>query len=138
MKAFYEQYANGATWTCPSDGMWGGWDNGGMMGHHDWDAAHMRGTGHGASWMTGHPGAFGRWLTMRGKQAAAVTAWQHRYSSNLKSGAAQTALHALRAHQRTQVKSFYQHHHLKVTSSRMRDGAGGWMGLGGMWGGFGW
>ena len=26
MKAFYEQYGNGAAWTCPSDGMWGGWD----------------------------------------------------------------------------------------------------------------
>ena len=25
MKAFYEQYASSATWTAPSDGMWGGW-----------------------------------------------------------------------------------------------------------------
>jgi hypothetical protein len=24
MKAFYQQYGNGATWTSPSDGMWGG------------------------------------------------------------------------------------------------------------------
>ena len=55
MKAFYEQYASGATWTCPSDGMWGGWDIGGMMGGHDWDAAHMWGTGYGAAWMTSHP-----------------------------------------------------------------------------------
>ena len=30
MKAFYEQYGNGATWTCPSAGMWGGWH-----GRHD-------------------------------------------------------------------------------------------------------
>ena len=44
----------------------------------------------------------------------------------------------MRAHHRGQVKSFYRNHHLTVTSSRMRDGAGGWMGLGGMWGGFGW
>jgi hypothetical protein len=138
MKAFYEQYANGATWTCPSDGMWGGWDHDGMMGHHDWDASHMWGTGHGASWMTGHPGAFGHWLTMRARQAAAVTAWQHRYGSNLKSSAAQTAMTTMRAHQRTQVKSFYLNHRLTVTTARMRDGAGGWMGLGGMWGGFGW
>src|SRR5450756_726777 len=46
MKAFYEQYGGGATWTSPSDGMWGGWDMGGMMGHHDWDAHHMWGTGY--------------------------------------------------------------------------------------------
>ena len=30
MKAFYEQYGNGATWTCPAAGMWGGWH-----GRHD-------------------------------------------------------------------------------------------------------
>ena len=138
MKAFYEQYANGATWTCPSDTMWGGWDHGGMMGDHDWDAAHMWGTGHGAAWMTSHPGAFGHWLTMRARQTAAATAWQHRYGAHPGSATAQTALHAMRAHQRTQVKAFYLNHHLTATSTRMRDGAGGWMGLGGMWGGFGW
>ena len=138
MKAFYAQYGGGATWTCPSDGMWGGWDHDGTTGHHDWDAAHMWGTGHGAAWMTSHPGAFGHWLTMRAKQTAAATAWQHRYGDHPGSDAAQTALHAMRSHQRTQVKSFYRHHHLKVTSGRMLDGAGGWMGLGGMWGGFGW
>ena len=44
MKSFYETYANGATWTCPDEGMWGGWDMGGMMGGHDWDAPHV---GHG-------------------------------------------------------------------------------------------
>ena len=47
--------------------MWGGWDEGGMMGHHDWDALHMWGSGYGAAWTTGHPGAFGHWLTMRGQ-----------------------------------------------------------------------
>ena len=138
MKAFYEQYANDAAWTCPSDGVWGGWDHDGMMGHHDWDASHMWGSAHGASWMTRHPRAFGRWLSLRARQTAAVTAWQHRYSRNLKSSAARTAMTHLRAHQRAQVKSFYRNHHLKVTTNRMRDGAGGWMGLGGMWGGFGW
>ena len=138
MKAFYEQYGNGATWTCPSDGMWGGWDHGGMMGHHDWDATHMWGTGHGASWMMSHLGALGQWLTMRGKQMTAMNAWQRRYGTRPGSTAAQTALHTMRTHQRAQVKSFYVHHGLTVTTARMRDGAGGWMGLGGMWGGFGW
>ena len=138
MKAFYEQYANGAAWTCPSAGMWGGWDHDGVMGHHDWDASHMWGTGHGASWMTDHPGAFGHWLGMRAEQTAHVDRWAERHHGDLKSDAAQEALHAMRAHHRAQVKSFYRHHHLTVTSSRMRDGAGGWMGLGGMWGGFGW
>ena len=138
MKAFYEQYGNGAAWTCPSDGMWSGWDMGGMMGQHDWDASHMWGTGHGASWMMSHRGGFGQWLAMRGKQTAAVTAWQHRYGTDPGSTAAQTALHAMRTHQLAQVKNFYRNHHLTVTTSRMRNGAGGWMGLGGMWGGFGW
>ena len=116
MKAFYEQYAKGATWTCPSDGMWGGWTR-----RHDGPprlgSLRMWGTGHGASWMTGHPGAFSHWLTMRAKQAAAVTAWQHRYARNLKSSAAQTAMTTMRAHHRTQVKSFYRNHHLTVTAS---------------------
>jgi len=138
MKAFYEQYGGGAAWTCPSDGMWAGWDDGTMAGHHDWDARHMWGAGHGASWMANHPGALRQWLTMRARQTARATAWQHRYGDHPRSSAARTALKTLRAHQRTQVKSFYRHHHVKVTSSRMRDGAGGWMGLGGMWGGFGW
>ncbi len=138
MKAFYEQYAGDAEWTCPSDGMWGGWDNSGMMGHHDWDARHMWGAGHGAAWMTNHPGAFGKWLTMRAKQVTRATAWQHRHGDHPRSRAAQKALKTLRAHHRSQVKRFYRDHHLKATSSRMRDGSAGWMGLGGMWGGFGW
>ena len=137
MKAFYQQYGNGAAWTCPSDGMWGGWDMGGMMGH-DWDAQHMWGSGYGASWMMSHRGGFGQWLTMRGKQTAAVTAWQQHYAGNLTGSAAQTAMQTMRTHQRTQVKNFYRNHHLSVTTSRMRYGAGGWMGLGGIWGGWGW
>jgi hypothetical protein len=138
MKAFYETYANGATWTAPSEGMWGGWDMGGMMGHHDWDASHMWGTGHGASWMMSHSGDFGQWLALRGKQTTAVSAWSHRYHNALKGSAAQTALQTMRTRQRAQVRSFYTHHGLTVTTARMRSGAGGWMGLGGMWGGFGW
>jgi hypothetical protein len=138
MKAFYERYANGATWTAPSDGMWGGWDMGGMMGHHDWDAHHMWGTGYGASWMMSHSSGLGQWLAMRGKQTAAVSAWSHRYHNALKSSAAQTTLRTMRTRQRAQVRSFYTHHGLTVTTARMRSGAGGWMGLGGMWGGFGW
>lgn len=138
MKAFYEQYAKGAAWTCPSDGMWGGWDNGGMMGQHAWDPSHMWGTGYGASWMTGHPGAFGRWMTMRARHTAAVTAWQQRHAGNLTGSAAQKAMQTMHAHQRAQVRDFYRHHHLTVTKSSMRYGAGGWMGLGGMWGGWGW
>ena len=138
MKAFYEQYGNGATWTCPSDGMWSGWDAGGMMGGHDWDASHMWGTGYGASWMMDHRGAFGQWLAMRGTQTAHVSAWSQKYHGALKSSAAQTALQTMRAHHRAQVTSFYTHHGLSVTTTRMRTGAGGWMGLGGMWGGFGW
>ena len=58
MKAFYEQNGGGATWTCPSYGMWGGW-MGGMMGG-SWDPSHMWGTGYGASWMTGHRSGFGQ------------------------------------------------------------------------------
>ena len=110
----------------------------GMMGHHDWDASHMWGTGHGASWMMSHSNGFGQWLAMRGKQTVAARAWSQKYHNALKSSAAKTALRAMRTHQRAQVRSFYTHHGLSVTTTRMRNGAGGWMGLGGMWGGFGW
>ena len=138
MKAFYEQYAGGAVWTCPDEGMWGGWDMGGMMGDHDWDAHHMWGTGYGAGWMANHPGAFGSWVTMRTRMVNHMNAWWQQYGDNPSSATAQTALTTLRAHHRAQVKSFYTHHHLTVTTTRMRYGAGGWMGLGGMWGGWGW
>ena len=138
MKAFYQQYGSGAGWTCPAFGMWGGWQTGGMMGGQGWDASHMWGAAYGASWMTAHPGAFGQWMTLRGRQTAAVSAWQQHYAGSLSGSAAQTARQTMQAHMRTQVKNFYRNHHLTVTTSRMRYGAGGWMGLGGMWGGFGW
>ena len=137
MKAFYEQYGNGAAWTCPAAGMWGGWQ-GGMMGGGSWDPSHMWGSGYGASWMTGHPGGLAQWMAMRARQTSAVTAWQRRYAGNLTGSSARTALQNVRTHMRTQVKSFYRSHHLTVTTARMRYGAGGWMGLGGMWGGWGW
>ena len=75
---------------------------------------------------------------MRGKQTAAVSAWSHKSRNALRSSATQTALQTMRMHQRAQVKSFYRHHDLSVTTARMRYGAGGWIGLGGTWGGFGW
>jgi hypothetical protein len=55
----------------------------------------------------------------------------------LKHGSADGA-HDPACHHRASVKAFYTHHHLTVTTTRMRYGAGGWMGLGGMWGGWGW
>jgi hypothetical protein len=138
MKAFYEQYGNGATWTCPSDGMWGGWEMGGMMGDHHWDASHMWGTGYGAEWMTSHPGAFGQWLAMRGRQTADVTAWMQKNKGALRSTGATTALKHVMARHRAAVKSFFKHHGLPANGTTMQLAAGGWMGLGGMWGGFGW
>ena len=98
----------------------------------------MWGTGYGAAWMASHPAGFGRWLAMRGRHISAVSTWWQQISSTPGSPAAQTALQTMRAHHRTQVKSFYRHHHLSASTSRMRYGTGGWMGLGGMWGGFGW
>jgi len=138
MKSFYEHYANGAVWTALSSGMWGGWQMGSMMGGGSWNANHMWGTGYGAAWMMNHPAGVGQWLTMRGRQTTAVNAWLQQHASAPGSPAAQAALGTLHVHQRAQVKHFYQHHHLSATSSHMRYGAGGWMGLGGMWGGFGW
>ena len=140
MKAFYEQYGNGVAWTCPGLGMWGGWDmmGGGMMGGGSWDASHMWGSGYGAAWMVGHPKAFGAWLHLHAIQQAGVAAWWKANAAAPTSTAAQTALGTMRSHHRAQVKAFFKHHGLKVTTTRMRYGAGGWMGLGGMWGGWGW
>ena len=138
MKALYQQYGNGATWTSPSDGMWGGWQMGSMMNGASWDASHMWGSGYGAAWMMSHPVGFGHWLTMRARQTGAMMVWQRLHSAAPASSAATHTLHVLRTRQRLQVSSFYQRHHLSATSTRMRYGAGGWMGLGGMWGGFGW
>lgn len=137
-KAFYEQYAPGATWVCPGGDIWGGWDTGGMMGDHHWDATHMWGAGYGAAWMTGHPRGFGHWLQLRQRQTAAVAAWRHTNAAHPRSDAAVATMHALRDRQRAQVRSFFTHHGLRATKARMTYGAGGWMGLGGMWGGWGW
>jgi hypothetical protein len=138
MKSFYEQYAGGADWTSPSNGMWGGWQMGSMMGGGTWDPHHMWGTGYGASWMTSHPAGMGQWLTMRGRQMSAMNAWWQQSSSAPGGPAAQAALKTLGARQRTQVKHFYRRHHLSTSPAMMRAASGGWMGLGGMWGGFGW
>ena len=138
MKDFYELYGNGAAWLCPSSGMWGGWQMGGMMGGGGWDPGHMWGTGYGASWMMSHPAGFGQWLSMRDRQMSAMNDWWQQNGSAPGSPAARTALRTLTSHQRSQVRSFYRHHNLPVTTTWMRYGAGGWMGLGGMWGGFGW
>ena len=138
MKSFYEEYGDGATWVCPASGMWGGWQTGGMMGGGSWDPSHMWGMGYGASWMTSHPAGFGQWLGMRARQVTAMNDWWQQSGSAPSSPAAQAALKALSAHQRAQVKAFYRHNNLPTTAAWMRYGAGGWMGLGGMWGGFGW
>lgn len=138
MQVFYQQYGNGAAWTCPSSGMWSGWEMGGMMGDDSWDAHHMWGTGYGAEWMTSHPDGFGQWLAMRGRQTADASAWSQKYRGALKSRAAHTALKHMSFQHHRQVKAFFTDHGLPVDSRHMRYGAGGWMGLGGMWGGFGW
>jgi len=88
--------------------------------------------------MTSHPAGFGQWLAMRGRQMSAMNARWQQNNPAPGSPTAQAALKTLSAHQRTQVKRFYQQHHLSANSRWMRYGAGGWMGLGGMWGGFGW
>jgi hypothetical protein len=138
MKGFYEQYAKGADWTVPAMGMWNGWQMGDMMNGGTWDAGHMWGSGYGASWMTSHPAGMGQWLTLRGRQLTAMNAWMQHYGSAPSSPAAQAAIKTLTAHQRSQVKRFYRQHHLSTSAAMMRAATGGWMGLGGMWGGFGW
>jgi hypothetical protein len=138
MKTLCQQYGNGAMWTSPSEGMWGGWQMGSMMNGRSWDASHMWGSGYGAAWMMSHPGGFGQWLAMRAKQTGAMMVWQRLHNADPASSAATHTLRTLRMHQRLQVRSFYQRHHLSATTTRMRYGAGGWMGLGGIWGGFGW
>jgi hypothetical protein len=138
MQGFYQQYCNGADWTAPAIGMWSGWQMGDMMGGGSWNPADMWGAGYGASWLMGHPAGMGQWLTLRAKQIGAMRFWTKRFGSAPSSPAARAALRTLRAQQRRQVKSFYRHHHLPTTSTWMRYGTGGWMGMGGMWGGFGW
>jgi hypothetical protein len=138
MKSFYEQYADGAVWTSPSSDMWGGGQMGGMMGGGTWNAGHMWGTGYGASWMIGHPAGLGRWLALRDRQMNAMDSWWQHHGSAPGTRAAQAALQTLHVRQRAQVRSFYGRNHLPANGTWMRYGAGGWMGLGGMWGGFGW
>ena len=138
MQSFYQQYAGGTDWTSPGSDMWGGWQMGDMMNGGSWNANQMWGTGYGASWMTSHPAGMGQWLTMRGRQIGAMNAWWQQHASAPGSHAAKAALKTLSAHQRTQVRHFYQQHHLSASSAMMRAATGGWMGLGGMWGGWGW
>jgi hypothetical protein len=138
MKSFYEKYGNGATWTSPGAGMWNGWQMGGMMGGGSWNANHMWGSGYGASWMTSHAAGMGQWLAMRSGQMSAMNAWWQQHHSAPASASARGELRTLMARQRTQVRRFFQQHHLSTSSALMNAGAGGWVGLGGMWGGFGW
>ena len=119
-------------------GMWNGWQMGGMMNGSSWDAGHMWGSGYGASWMTGHAAGMGRWLALRGRQVSTMNAWMQKYGATPGSPAAKAAMKTVNAKQRTQVKRFYHQHHLATGSAMMRAATGGWMGLGGMWGGFGW
>jgi hypothetical protein len=138
MQSFHQQYASGTDWTVPAMGMWNGWQMGDMMNGGSWNANHMWGTGYGASWMTSHPAGMGQWLTLRGRQLTAMNSWMKHHGSAPSSPAAQAAMKTLSAKQRTQVKHFYQQHHLPTSAAMMRAATGGWMGLGGMWGGFGW
>lgn len=110
----------------------------GMMDGGSWNPNHMWGTSYGAAWMASHLSGFGQWLTMRGRQMSAMNTWWQQNNSAPGSPTAQAALKTLSEHQRAQVKRFYQHHNLSASTGRMRYGAGGWMGLGGVWGGFGW
>ena len=137
MQSFMGQYASGTDWTVPAMGMWNGWQMGDMMNGGTWDASHMWGSGYGASWMTSHPAGMGHWLTLRAGQMSAVSVWMQRYGSAPRSSAAKAALKTLTSQQRGQVKHFYKQHHLPTSSAMMRAASGGWMGLGGMWGGFG-
>ena len=138
MQSFMQKHASGAGWTVPAMGMWNGWQMGAMMGGGTWDAGHMWGSGYGASWMMGDPAGMGQWLALRGRQVSAANVWMQHYGSAAGSPAAQAAMKALSALQRGQVKRFYKQHHLPTGSAMMRAATGGWMGLGGMWGGFGW
>jgi hypothetical protein len=138
MKTFYEQYFSGVDWISPMDGMWNGWQMGSMMGGGSWDAGHMWGSGYGAAWMTSHTNGMGQWLAMRGRQMGAMHAWWQHHRAVPGSGPAQAALKTLSGRQRAQVRRFYRQHHLSTSFAMMRAGAGGWMGLGGTWGGFGW
>ena len=138
MQAFSGQYAAGQDWTAPSDTMWGGWMMGSMMGTATWDPAHMWGTGYGAEWMTTHMAAMGSWLSLRDRQLADATAWARKYGTDPSTTAARGALTAMTARHRTQARTFLRRHHVGTMQAAMRYATGGWMGLGGLWGGWGW
>jgi len=111
---------------------------GGMMDEHHWDVSRMWGAGYGADWMMDHAAGMGQWLDLRAGQTADVTAWMQKHHGALRSAGATTALNHMTSRHRTEVRTFFKQHHLPTSSAMMRSGAGGWMGLGGMWGGFGW
>jgi hypothetical protein len=138
MQSFYAQYGGNATWTCPVSGMWSGWQMGGMMGGGSWDTSHMWGTGYGAGWMMANPTGMGQWLDLRGRQTADAMAWMRKHHGALRSAGATKALNHMTSRHRAQVKGFFMQHQLPTSAAMMRSGAGGWMGLGGMWGGWGW
>ena len=147
MQDWYETYAADLTSTAAQQALHDLWttfwndmksfseQHGGGSG---WDPSNMWGTGYGASGMMSHPAGFGRWLSMRDRQMRGMNDWWQQNGSAPSSPAAQAALKTLSSHQRSQVRSFYRHNNLPATAAWMRYGVGGWMGLGGMWGGFGW
>ncbi len=120
VKAWYQQYASGAAWVCPTAGCWG---------------RAMWGTGFGGGWLLRHPGAFADWIDLRLSTVNDVKAWFAQYSADPFSTTAQMALQTLRTEQRAEVVKFFSDHGITL---RAKWGCGGWMGLGGMWGGFGW
>jgi hypothetical protein len=138
MQGFMGQYASGADWTVPAMGMWSGWQMGDMMNGGTWNVSQMWGSGYGASWMMGDSAGMGQWLSLRGRQMSAAKAWMQHYGSAPGSPAAQAAMKTMTARERSQARRFFRQHHLPTSASMMRAATGGWMGLGGMWGGFGW
>ena len=93
MKAFYEQYGNGATLDLSLRRHVGRLAEGGMMGG-SWDREpHVGHAATAPSWMTEPPAA----ASASGSRCAhgrppRCTAWQQRYAGNLTGSAAQTAL----------------------------------------------
>ena len=120
MKAWYQQYGGGSGWTAPGSGCWGG----GMWG-----------SGYGSGWLTSHPAAFADYLDLRLGQVSDMKAWLAQYAGNLSGSAAQTAMQTMRSEHRAEIVKFFKDHGL---TSGARWGYCGWMGLGGMWGGWGW
>ena len=61
-----------------------------------------------------------------------------KHTRALRGTRATSALNHMMATHRAAVTTFFDHHGLPVNDTMMQQAAGGWMGLGGMWGGFGW